>query len=111
MPRIDTSRLDRGRRQVQSFAYKCSRNTLASINTLFVIIGLLLIGVAAYGKKEALLVSVPALGGLIACGVFLILLAIFGLLGAIRHNQIILFFYMIIMSLLFVLLLAFRYVI
>ena len=92
---------------MQTCAFKCSRNTLASINTLFVFIGLLLIGVAAYGKKESIIVYLPVLGGFIACGVFLILIAIFGLLGAIRHNQIILFFYMIIMSLLFILLLAF----
>ena len=38
------------------------------------------------------MVSVPALGGVIACGVFLLLIAILGLIGAIRHNQIILFF-------------------
>jgi len=107
MPRIDTSRLANGKRRVKSFAYTCSRNTLAAINTIFVFIGLILIGIAAYGKKESILVSVPALGGVIACGVFLLLIAILGLIGAIRHNQIILFFYMIIMSLLFILLLAF----
>jgi len=76
-------------------------------NTVYVCIGLLLIGVAAYGKKESILVSVPAIAGIIGCGVFLIFIAIFGLIGALRHNQIILFFYMIIMSLLFILLLAF----
>jgi len=107
MPRIDTSRLASGKRKVKSFAYTCSRNTLAAINSIFVFIGLILIGIAAYGKKESILVSVPALGGVIACGVFLLLIAILGLIGAIRHNQIILFFYMIIMSLLFILLLAF----
>jgi len=58
----------------------------------FQFIGLILIGVAAYGKKQATLVSLPALGGVIACGVFLLLIAIIGLIGAIRHNQIILFF-------------------
>jgi len=107
MPRIDASRIASGKKAVRSCAYTCSRNTLAAINTIFVFLGLILIGVAAYGKKEALLVSVPALGGVIACGVFLLLIAILGLVGAIRHNQVILFFYMIIMSLLFILLLAF----
>eukprot|EP00111_Clytia_hemisphaerica_P008793 TCONS_00025713-protein len=106
MPRIDASRLAGGKRKVKSFAYTCSRNTLAAINTIFIFIGLILIGVAAYGKKQNMLVSLPALGGVIACGVFLLLIAIVGLIGAIRHNQIILFFYMIIMSLLFIVLLA-----
>ena len=53
---------------------------------------MILIGIAAYGKKQAMLVSLPALGGVIACGVFLLLIAVVGLIGAIRHNQIILFF-------------------
>merc|ERR1712228_196054 len=106
MPRIDTSRLENSKKKMKSFAYVCSRNTLAAINTLFVFIGLILICIAGYGKKESILVSLPVLGGVIACGVFLLLVAILGLIGAIRHNQVILFFYMIIMSLLFVILLA-----
>jgi len=106
MPRIDTSRLEKGKKKVKSFAFTCSRNTLAAINTSFVFIGLILICIAAYGKKESILVSLPVLGGVIACGAFLLLVAIFGLVGAIRHNQIILFFYMIIMSILFIILLA-----
>lgn len=108
MPQLlDKSTLASGRNRVKSWAYVCSRNTLAFINTMFVFIGLILISVAAYGKQESMLVSVPALGGVIACGVFLILVAILGLVGAIKHNQVILFFYMIIMSLLFILLLVF----
>ena len=59
-----------------------------AINTLFIFLGLVLVGVAAYGKKEEYLVSIPALGGVIACGVFLTLIAICGVIGAIRHNQV-----------------------
>ena len=106
MPRIDTSRLENGKKKVRSFAYICSRNTLAAINTIFVFIGVVLISIAAYGKKESILVSLPVLGAVIACGVFLILVAVFGLIGAVRHNQVILFFYMVVMSLLFIVLLA-----
>ena len=51
-----------------------------------------LILLAAYGKKEAVLVYLPALGGIIACGVFLLLVAVLGLIGAVKHNQVILFF-------------------
>ncbi|XP_057293086.1 tetraspanin-31-like [Hydractinia symbiolongicarpus] len=107
MPRIDASRFAGSKKKVKSFAYTCSRNMLAAINSIFIFIGLILIGITAAAKKEAVIVSIPALGGLIACGVFLLLIAILGLIGAIRHNQIILFFYMIIMSILFILLLAF----
>ena len=108
MPRVNAARIkDGGRKAASSCAYVCSRNTLAAINTLFIFLGLVLIGVAAYGKREEYLVSIPALGGVIACGVFLTLIAILGLIGAVRHNQVILFFYMVIMSLLFILQLAF----
>ena len=70
MARIDTSRLENGRKKVKSFAYICSRNTLAAINTVFVFIGILLISIAAYGKKESMLVSLPVLGGNIHCFYF-----------------------------------------
>lgn len=106
MPRIDTSKFANGRNKVRSCAYTYSKNTLAAVNSLFVFIGLILICVAAYGRKESIL-ALPVFGGVIACGVFLILLSIAGLVGAIRHDQVILFFYMIVMSLLFILLLVF----
>lgn len=47
---------------------------------------------AAYGKAAAIIATVSVLGGVIACGVFLLLIAIIGLIGAIRHHQVILFF-------------------
>ena len=52
----------------------------------------MLIGVASYGKAVAIIATVSVLGGIIACGVFLLLIAIVGLIGAIRHHQVILFF-------------------
>ncbi|XP_002156462.2 tetraspanin-31 [Hydra vulgaris] len=107
MPRIKSSKFVSGRKAVKSCAYTCSRNTLAAINTLFIFLGLVLIGIAAYGKKTAFLVSVPALTGVIACGVFILLIAVLGLVGAIRHNQVLLFFYMVVMSLMFIFLIAF----
>ena len=47
---------------------------------------------AAYGKAVAIIATVSVLGGIIACGVFLLLIAIVGLIGAIKHHQVILFF-------------------
>jgi len=41
---------------------------------------------------SAKITSLPILGGVIACGVFLLLVAIMGVVGAIRHSQVILFF-------------------
>ena len=36
--------------------------------------------------------SLPILGGVIACGVFILFTAILGLVGAVRHSQVMLFF-------------------
>ena len=36
-------------------------------------------------------------GGIAACGAFLLLISIVGLIGAVRHHQVMLFFYMIIL--------------
>ena len=56
-------------------------------------LGLTLIGVAAYSKAEVMKnLSIPILGGVIACGVFILFTAILGLAGAIRHSQVMLFF-------------------
>ncbi|XP_065053564.1 tetraspanin-13-like [Rhopilema esculentum] len=88
---------------VKSCAYVCSRNSLAALNTLYIFLGLTLIGVAAYSKVAVMKnLSLPILGGVIACGVFIFLTAMLGLIGAIRHNQVLLFFYLVIMSLLFI---------
>lgn len=48
--------------------------------------GLLLIGVAAWGKELGIM------GVVIAVGFFLLLIAIVELIGAIRHHQVMLFF-------------------
>ncbi len=56
-------------------------------------IGLVLIGIAAYSKVEVMKnLRLPILGGIIACGVFLLLIAMVGVIGAIRHSQVMLFF-------------------
>eukprot|EP00112_Aurelia_sp_Birch-Aquarium-sp1_P017543 Seg408.2 transcript_id=Seg408.2/GoldUCD/mRNA.D3Y31 product=Tetraspanin-31 protein_id=Seg408.2/GoldUCD/D3Y31 len=101
MPRPPYGRHGEG--PVKSCAYVCSRNSLAALNAVYIFIGLILISVAAYSKVAVMKqLSLPILGGVIACGVFILLTAILGLAGAIRHSQVMLFFYLIIMSLLFI---------
>ena len=56
------------------------------------IVGLILITVPAYSKISSLVTSWPIVGGTIACGVFIMLVAIAGLYGSIKHHQIVLFF-------------------
>ncbi|XP_036155643.1 tetraspanin-31 isoform X2 [Myotis myotis] len=69
--------------------FACSRNALCALNVVYMLVGLLLIGVAAWGKGLGLVSSIHIIGGVIAVGVFLLLIAVAGL-------------YMIILGLVFV---------
>ncbi|XP_039370110.1 tetraspanin-31 [Mauremys reevesii] len=72
--------------------FACSRNALCALNVVYVLVGLLLIGVAAWGKSFGIVSSIHIIGGVIAVGFFLLLIAIVGLIGAINHHQVMLFF-------------------
>lgn len=52
----------------------------------------ILISVAVYGQALALVTNLPIVGGILACGVFLILISLLGLAGAVKHHQVMLFF-------------------
>ena len=82
--------------------FTCSKNTLCMLNVVYMLVGLLLIGVAAWAKGLGLVSSIHIVGGVIAVGVFLLLIAVAGLLGAVNHHQVLLFFYMIILGLVFI---------
>ena len=62
---------------------------------------MVLISVAAYSQLASVIGSLHIVGGIIACGVFLLLVSIIGIIGAVHHHQIALFFYMIIIFLIF----------
>lgn len=62
-------------------------------------LGILLIYIC---KVATGVISLPIIGGILACGIILILTSILGLVGAVKHHQVILFFYMIILFILFV---------
>jgi len=81
--------------------FTCSRNGLIALNVCYILVGLLLIIVAGYGKATAIVDQVEVIGGIIACGVFLLLISLVGLMGAIKHHQVCLFFYMVILFLIF----------
>lgn len=55
-------------------------------------VGFLLIGIAVYGRNASLVINLPIIGGILACGVILILISLLGLAGAVKHHQVILFF-------------------
>jgi len=48
--------------------------------------------VAAYGRVANQVTSIAIIGGIIACGVFLFILSLLGLIGAAKHHQVLLFF-------------------
>jgi len=81
--------------------FTCSRNGLIALNVCYILVGLLLITVAGYGKWAAIVNQIEIIGGIIACGVFLLLISVVGLLGAVKHHQVCLFFYMVILFLIF----------
>ncbi|XP_056142541.1 tetraspanin-13a isoform X2 [Lampris incognitus] len=71
-------------------------------NTYLTMVSLLLIGVAAWGKWFGLLSSIRVTAGVIGVGVFLFMVAVVGLCGALKHHQVLLFFYMITLFMVFV---------
>lgn len=50
-----------------------------------------LIGMATYAKAVAFIVDYSIVGGIIACGVFLLIISLVGLLGTGLHHQVLLF--------------------
>ncbi|XP_059154703.1 tetraspanin-13-like isoform X2 [Physella acuta] len=83
--------------------FACSRHSLIVLNIIYIAVSFILIGVAAYCRVSAIITSLTLVGSLIACGVFLFLIALVGLVGAAKHHQVLLFFYMIILFVLFLL--------
>jgi len=82
--------------------FKFSRNALIGLNITYIFVALLLIGVAAAAKTSNEVSSLPVVGGIVACGVFLLFIAIVGLVGTIKHHQVMLFFYMVVLFSIFV---------
>ncbi|NXA15348.1 TSN31 protein, partial [Sapayoa aenigma] len=81
--------------------FACSRNALCALNVVYVLVGVLLVGVAGWARGVGVGFSPPLIGGAFAVGVFLLLIAGLGLLGALRHHQVLLFFYVLILGLVF----------
>ncbi|XP_010879493.1 tetraspanin-31 [Esox lucius] len=81
--------------------FTCYKNALCSLNVVYMLVGLLLIVVAASGKGFGIVSSIRIIGGVVAVGVFLLLISIVGLISALNHHQVMLFFYMVILFLVF----------
>ncbi|KAL3278970.1 hypothetical protein HHI36_016488 [Cryptolaemus montrouzieri] len=83
--------------------FTCSKNSLIALNILYILVASILISVAVYGRAATIVTDLPIVGVLIACGIILIMISMLGLLGAVKHHQVMLFFYMVILFLLFLL--------
>ncbi|XP_052265257.1 tetraspanin-31-like isoform X2 [Dreissena polymorpha] len=81
--------------------FACSKNALVTLNCLYIVVSFILIGVGAYAKAAAVIVNLSIVGGVIGCGILLLLISLAGLIGACKHHQVLLFFYMIVLFLLF----------
>lgn len=55
-------------------------------------VGFLLISVGVYGRAASIVTNLPIVGGILACGIILILISILGIIGASKHHQVLLFF-------------------
>jgi len=82
-------------------SFSCSKNTLVGLNVIYMLVSLIMIGVAVHGKASGIVTSLPIVGGITACGVFLLFISVVGLIGALRHHQVMLFFYMVVLFLIF----------
>lgn len=51
-------------------------------------VAFLLIGVATYGKTSNMITSLGTVGGIVVSGVFLLFIAVVGVLGAMKHHQV-----------------------
>lgn len=61
-----------------------------------------MIGVAAAANVSSIVTSLSLVSGIIACAVFLLFISIVGLIGASKHHQVMLFFYMIVLFIIFI---------
>jgi len=82
-------------------SFTCSKNTLVGLNVIYILVSFLMIGVAVHGKVSGIVTSLPIIGGITACGIFLLIISVIGLIGAVRHHQVLLFFYMVVLFLIF----------
>jgi len=80
-----------------------NKRCLLGINFAYIIAATILIGVASYAKHANIANTVPIVGGIIACGVFLLFVAVLGLIATFRQSQPLMFYYIIILSIIFIL--------
>ncbi|CDW59780.1 RAM and Tetraspannin domain containing protein [Trichuris trichiura] len=77
-------------------------NALIALNSFYLVVGCILITLGTYVNAASIVPSLSIGGGIITVGVFLLLVAILGLYGAVKQHQVSLFFYMLLLFLIFI---------
>jgi len=83
------------------FGFYCVRRLLISLNMFLILLSIILISVAVYAYSISI-VTTSIIGGIIFCGIFLFLISFIGLFGTLNHNQVLLFIYMVTLSICFI---------
>jgi len=82
--------------------FQCSKYTLMGLNIFYILVGIILICLGTKWSHSNQVTGLPIVGGIVACGVFLIVISILGIFGTARHHQVFLFFYMLILFIVFI---------
>jgi tetraspanin-13/31 len=75
---------------------------LYAINVFYFIVAIIIIAVAGVAKGQAYISTIGIIGGIIAVGVFLLIISILGAFGAWKKKRGVIFAYMILLALLFI---------
>merc|ERR1711935_912544 len=82
--------------------FYCTRLSLTFLNILYLAVSFIIIGVAGYFRNVGIIVSTPLVGGILALGVMLTFISLLGIMATLRHHQVLLFFYVLVLFILFI---------
>ena len=85
-----------------AFSDSFNRTVLIAMNFIYILVSCVLIGVASYETYLNRLSSLYAIGLIIVCGILLLFVAMLGIFATIKEHQVLLFYYLIILSIIFV---------
>lgn len=78
------------------FGFYCVRRLLISLNLFYILLSITLVSTSIYANSINIVPNANGVfGGLIFCGVFLFVISLIGLIGTLKHHQVCLFFYMV----------------
>lgn len=79
-----------------------ARQILLALNAFYMICGIIVIAVAGWAKQGSYVSSLSILAGVIATGVFMLLIGAFGFFGAFKNVKKLLLLYMLLLAILFI---------